>query len=150
MNFTTKDSGDRQQFDTGMQRDLQVGKSRPDLISPFMTERVGHLLARGAEKYDENNWMKGQPFSRALASLERHLMQFKQSDIAEDHLAAIVFNTMCIIHYQEMIRLGRLDPALNDLMDYTSPVDTKGWKAQQIDECTAKANTAKPVAGEPF
>ena len=99
--FTTKDSGEHQEFETGMKRDTQSGKPRYDLIPTLALKRVAELYARGAEKYDENNWMKGQPFSRALASLERHLHQFKQGDTDEDHLAAVVFNTLALMHYQE-------------------------------------------------
>ena len=84
-----------------MKRDTQSGKPRYDLIPTLALKRVAELYARGAEKYDENNWMKGQPFSRALASLERHLHQFKQGDTDEDHLAAVVFNTLALMHYQE-------------------------------------------------
>jgi hypothetical protein len=38
--FTVKDSGARQSFDTGAVRDIQAGKGRFDLITPFMLQAV--------------------------------------------------------------------------------------------------------------
>lgn len=107
--FVTKDSGQRQEFETGMVRDTQEGKPRYDLIPTLALRRVADLYARGAEKYGDNNWHKGQPFSRTLASLERHLHQFKQNDTEEDHLAAVVWNALALMHYQEIGRTEELD-----------------------------------------
>lgn len=99
--FTVKDSGERQEFNTGAQRDTQTGKPRFDLISPFALRRVAMLYARGAEKYEERNWQKGMEFSRFYASMFRHMMQFAEGDTQEDHLSSIVFNALAIIHFQE-------------------------------------------------
>jgi hypothetical protein len=118
MNMEMQDSGQRQQFGTGAQRDTAEDKPRPDLISPFAEQRLGEWLAKGAKKYAERNWEQGMPFSRCTASLNRHLMQWKQGDESEDHLAAIMFNAMAIIHYQEMIVRGVLDADLGDMPDY--------------------------------
>lgn len=111
--FEVKDSGEREQFDTGAQRDVQDLKPRFDLISPFSLERLAWVYARGAEKYLPRNWEKGIPFSRCLASAERHLMQFKMGDTDEDHLAQAVWNLMAILHYQEVGPTG-----LDDLPKY--------------------------------
>ncbi len=110
MNFKTKDSGARQSFESGAKRDTQEGKPRFDLISPFMMTRLASLMERGAVKYGEWNWEKGMPFSRFFASAFRHLMQYWKGDRDEDHLAAVIFNLMAIIHFEE---IGRED--LNDL-----------------------------------
>jgi len=112
-----KDSGDRQTFETGAVRDCG-DKPRPDLISPFMKERVGIWLAKGAKKYSERNWEKGIPFSRCIASLERHLMSYQQGKTDEDHLSAIVFNAMALIHYEEMIARDQLPSSLKDIPNY--------------------------------
>ena len=109
--FITKDSGKRQEFETGAKRDIQDDKPRPDLISPHALLRIGGLLARGADKYGERNWEKGMPYSRFLASAFRHLLQYAKGDRDEDHLAAVCFNIMAIIHFEE---LGRTD--LDDIM----------------------------------
>jgi hypothetical protein len=99
-------------------RDAADDKPRPDLISPFAEERVGHWLRMGAAKYAERNWEHGMPFSRCIASLRRHLMRFQQGRRDEDHLAAIIFNAMAVIHYEEMIARGVLPAALNDMPAY--------------------------------
>lgn len=125
--FEVKDSGAREQHDTGAQRDVQEGKPRPDLMSPFAMERVGYVFARGAEKYEERNWEKGMPLSRYLASAERHLMQFKQGDTDEDHLAQAVWNLCAILHHQEV---G--PPGLDDLPHYerlTKPIQNPAFES---------------------
>ena len=103
------DSGKRQSFGNGMAiRDTADDKPRPDLISPFAEERAGPLAPHGAAKYAERNWERGMPFSRCVASLKRHVMKYQQGKRDEDHLAAIMFNAMALIHYEEMIERGLL------------------------------------------
>lgn len=100
--YIVKDSGNRQQFDTGAVRDTSDNKPRPDLISPFFLDRLGQHMRKGAEKYTEWNWAKGIPNSRCYESALHHLMQFAQGDVQEDHLAAAAFNIMAMIHNQEV------------------------------------------------
>ena len=116
--FAVKDSGERQEFESGMVRDTQDGKARPDLISPFVLMRLGEHMRKGAVKYSEHNWTKGQPFSRSIASTFRHLMQWMMGYRDEDHLAAIMFGCMTIMHYEEMIEMGVLPKELDDMQKY--------------------------------
>lgn len=116
-----KDSGARQQFDTGAVRDTAEGKPRPDLISPYANEREGRWLQLGAEKYNERNWEKGIPISRCIASLERHLIDFKKGLQDEDHMAAIRCNAGFILHFEEMITRGLLPEELDDMPGYEKP-----------------------------
>lgn len=51
MEFVTKDSGERQEYSTGMVRDLQAGKPRYDLVDWSMIKRWAELMERGAKKY---------------------------------------------------------------------------------------------------
>ena len=104
--FVVKDSGERQQYASGAVRDTSANKPRPDLISPFFLERLGEHLRKGAIKYAEWNWAKGIPSSRCYESAVRHLMQFAQGKVDEDHLSAAVFNLMVIIHNQETAKKG--------------------------------------------
>ncbi len=134
-----KDSGQRQNFETGAVRDTAAGKYRPELISPFLfarcgrwllrqgarmmlsaffIERLGHWLERGAAKYSARNWEKGIPMDRTMASLLRHLNDYRAGDRSEDHLAAAACNVMFLIHTEEMVKRGRLPTALNDIPDY--------------------------------
>lgn len=109
---------DRETFSTGALRDKDDNKSRPDLISPFFEERLGDLLTKGAKHYVVRNWEKGMPISRCIASLRRHLMQYQQGKTDEDHMAAVAFNAMAIIHYEEMIKHGTLSKEFDDMPTY--------------------------------
>ena len=103
MEFTTKDSGEREEYPTGMVRDLTDGKPRFDLIWPdrldweyqYLT-RWAHLMARGAEKYGERNWEKAatiQEYLRFKESAFRHFMQwYHGAEDGEDHGVAVAFN----------------------------------------------------------
>ena len=113
------DGGKRQAFNTGAIRDTADEKPRPDLFSPFAEERIGQWLRLGAEKYAERNWEKGIPNSRCFASLRRHVMRYQQGDRSEDHLAAVIFNAMAIIHNEEMIARGVLPAELDDMPRYS-------------------------------
>jgi hypothetical protein len=128
MKFGMTDSGQRQTFgENRAVRDTAADKPRPDLISPFAEERVGHWLRMGAQKYAERNWELGMPFTRCIASLKRHLMKYQQGHTDEDHLAAIIFNAQAIIHYEAMIEAGVLPADLNDMPCYKA-AESKGRK----------------------
>ena len=100
--FTTKDSGERVEYSTGMQRDTTTGKPRFDLITPAnqtytetMRYRSAMLMARGAEKYGGRNWEKASTqdeLDRFLQSAERHFEQWVRGETDEDHAAAVIFN----------------------------------------------------------
>lgn len=93
--FVTKDSGERQEFSTGMVRDIQTDKPRYDLLDKSMLRRWADLMARGAAKYGENNWRKAETdeeLRRFESSLLRHTFQLLDGDRTEDHGAAICFN----------------------------------------------------------
>ena len=111
--FVLKDGGDRREFASGAVRDVASDKERPDLISPFALRRVGRWLAMGAKKYGDRNWEKGMPFSVCFASLMRHALKYAMGWRDEDHLAAIVFNALAIIHFEET---GRRE--LDDMPHY--------------------------------
>ena len=113
-----KSSGQQQSFNTGAVRDISTDKPRPELISPYFEERLGNWLSRGAQRYEARNWEKGIPIERCIASLQRHLIAVKKGKVDEDHEAAIACNIMFIIHYQEMIKMGKLPAELDDMPHY--------------------------------
>lgn len=113
-----KDSGHRRVFASGAQRDRGELKPRPDLISPHANMREGMIFALGAEKYETRNWEKGMPISECLASAQRHIEQWKRGDTDEDHMAQARWNLGAIIHFEEEIKAGRLDRALDDMPKY--------------------------------
>jgi len=96
--YITKDSGKRVDYDSGFRRDTQEGKPRYDLIWLPIITRLAGLMARGAEKYGENNWQlcEGEDEQRRFkASAFRHFIQWQENtDDGEDHAAAILFNVM--------------------------------------------------------
>ena len=83
------------QFDTGAQRDTGEGKLRMSLIPQKQLQRVMKRYLDGAEKYGENNWMKGMPLSVYYDSAMRHLHAWWSGDANEDHAAAAVWNILC-------------------------------------------------------
>jgi type I restriction-modification system DNA methylase subunit len=93
--FETKDSGKREQFTTGMERDTNDNKPRYDLIWLPGIRRVAELMARGAKKYTARNWEKAsteEELNRFKESALRHMYQYLEGDRSEDHMAAVVFN----------------------------------------------------------
>lgn len=95
--YVVKDSGVREEYESGMRRDTQEGKPDYTLIHiPFLT-RLAHHLGKGAKKYGEGNWMLAKSpreLSRFLKSAERHMMQWLSGETDEDHAMAVVFNIM--------------------------------------------------------
>jgi hypothetical protein len=138
MDYTVKDSGQREQFDGGMVRDTSAGKSRPDLVrdGPMFQRWVNHLT-KGAVKYDARNWMKAKgedEYNRALESLDRHYniyytyMRYGlniedpnnpkfDTPLAEDHAAAIFFN----INLVEYVLERCMDELANEEDRVTEP-----------------------------
>jgi hypothetical protein len=101
--FEVKDSGKREEFPTGSVRDTREGKGRFDLISPIALRRLAEHYERGARKYGERNWEKGQPLDRYIDSALRHINAFQVGDRAEDHLIAAAWNLFAHVHTEEMI-----------------------------------------------
>jgi len=111
-----KDSGTRQEFDTGSRRDTRDGKGRFDLLPLFAEEAVAKHFEAGALKYGDNNWLKGQPLSRYLDSARRHLNKAARGQRDEEHFIAAAWNVLCLIDTQKRIELGLLPKELNDLL----------------------------------
>jgi aminoglycoside phosphotransferase (APT) family kinase protein len=83
MDFVTKDSGQRQEFETGMVRDTETGKPRFDLCYKPMYWRWAELMSRGADKYGARNWELSATeaeLERYQSSAERHLQQWLRGD----------------------------------------------------------------------
>lgn len=100
------DSGQRREFGTGSVRDRGDDKPRPDLISPHAIMRLGAWMGLGAKKYGEHNWELGQPVSSFVESLERHLYKYKMGMTDEDHMAAVMYNTQAVLHFEELAKQG--------------------------------------------
>lgn len=118
--YITKDSGKREEYNSGMRRDTQEGKARFELLlvpglpfeEQFLT-RLGQLLARGAGKYGDRNWEKAnspEELERFVSSGLRHMVQWASGEVDEDHAAAVAFNLMAAEYVKW--KLANEDPAL--------------------------------------
>lgn len=104
MKYKTKDSGARQDYSSGMRRDLQDGKADFYLLLPKgipyneqLLTRWAELMERGREKYGSRNWelaCSEEELDRFKSSAMRHFMQWVTGETDEDHAAAVMFNLM--------------------------------------------------------
>jgi hypothetical protein len=53
-------------------------------------------------KYGADNWTKGIPISNILNHLEKHLIQFKEGNLDEDHLGHAAWGIFALIHFTSM------------------------------------------------
>lgn len=91
-----KDSGKREQYDSGMVRDTAEGKTDYSLVldGPMFLRWAEHLT-NGAKKYAKRNWMnaRGQAEKdRFKESALRHFIQWYNGEDDEDHASAVFFN----------------------------------------------------------
>lgn len=112
--FAVKDSGERQRFESGMQRDVTEGKTRYDLVfdGPLLDRYAKHLT-KGAMKYSARNWMlaNGQKeLDRFRESAARHFIQWFRGEVDEDHAAAVVFNINGALYVEQRMRGEEEDP----------------------------------------
>jgi hypothetical protein len=87
------------------------GKSRYDLIPAFAQEQYARVLTKGAEKYAERNWERGMPWSKVLASLERHLYAIKRGEDVDPetgllHSAHVMTNAAFLTEYYKIFPQG--------------------------------------------
>ena len=114
------DGGERISYGEGKaEREPATGKGRYDLITPFGIQRLAKWYELGAQKYSDRNGEKGMPFSRYIDSALRHIFKYIMGMRDEDHLAAAVWNLLCIIHHEE---LGETN--LNDMPNYMNRAKT--------------------------
>lgn len=122
--FETLDSGQRQDYSTGLRRDLADDK--PDLTlwmnevpyADSLLYRVGMLAQRGAKKYGAKNFQLAhtqEELDRFVASAHRHMLQWIYGETDEDHAAAVVFNLWAA----EMVKYKQKQAAL----DYYTIID---------------------------
>ena len=105
-----KDSGKREQFPSGMVRDVTEGKTDYSLVFDGpMLDRWAIHLTKGAQKYDKRNWMKaaGQAeLDRFRESAVRHFVQWLNGDDDEDHASALYFNVNGVEYVLEQMELS--------------------------------------------
>jgi len=110
-----KDSGRRQEFKSGAVRDTEIGKGRYDLLPSRAIRRLAKHYENGANKYGDNNYLKGMPMKRFADSALRHIFKALEGQKDEDHWIAAAWNLLAIVEYQERIEEGLLPKKLDDL-----------------------------------
>ncbi len=143
----TKDSGKREEFKTGSKRDTREGKGRYDLIPSRSMRRIALVFERGAKKYGERNWEKGQPISRYLDSALRHTFEYLGGLRDEDHLAQAAWNLIAALHTEEGVFAGELPADLYDLPDCKSET-TRGARIPVEERKTTTADLSSPRTGQ--
>lgn len=105
--FKVKDSGIREEYPSGMQRDTQEGKINFSLAYDGpMFERYAAHLTKGAVKYGVRNWQNAnsqEELDRFIASAARHFHQWLRGDVDEDHMAAVIFNLNAAEYVKEKL-----------------------------------------------
>ena len=109
-----KDSGEREAFATGSQRDAQIGKPRPSLTPTSTLLKLDLHFGNGASKYEERNWEKGQPLMQYLDSAERHIKWYRLGLTDEPHLVAAMWNLICYDWTLDAIKCGVLPAELDN------------------------------------
>ena len=113
-----KDSGNRTEFSTGAQRDIQHGKGRMDLLPWYGIMEVSKHCEEGAEKYGEHNVDKGIPLHSLCDSAARHLAKFIAGETDEDHLRAAAWNLLWALNQR------KTHPELDDLYSHNETEST--------------------------
>lgn len=114
MKYVTKDSGNREEYSTGMKRDTQEGKPDFGLCLPSSLSyeqqpltRFAALMTRGKKKYGHRNWELAateEELERFKSSAFRHFIQWYCGEEDEDHQAAVWFNTQAAEYVKEKLR----------------------------------------------
>ena len=116
MSYEIKDSGTRENFDTGAVRDIQENKGRFDLIPPETLTALAVHYEKGCKKYGDRNWEKGIPVNIFLNSAMRHLVKTIKGMRDENHLISAIWNLFCAYETILRIQKGKLPRGL-----YTMP-----------------------------
>lgn len=128
-----KDSGKREEFNSGSKRDSRAGKGRFDLLPGRAMKRLAKHFENGAVKYGDNNWQKGQPISRYMDSAMRHIFCYLMGMDDEDHLIAGAWNLMCACETEERCLEGSLDPIFNDMAGFSfKPIEAPKYPVKIV------------------
>ncbi len=88
----------------GMKND--EGKARFDLLSPEALQETAEVLAIGAKKYSDRNYLNGLSWSRVFAATMRHLWAFwrgEDNDL-EDGKSHLAHAMCCVMMLYDLSR----------------------------------------------
>jgi hypothetical protein len=112
------------QFPTGAKRSAAAGRGRFDLVPYEAMLSLARRYEMGAEKFGDNNWLKGQPLSRLLSSMRRHAHQLNY-DFSEDHAGAVLWNAAAFVTMVSRMEAGILPRDLDDIGWFSNMEATK-------------------------
>lgn len=77
------------------------------LIPPFPYAELARVYGFGCQKYDDNNWTKGYPWSWSMSSMQRHIEAFRSgtsidSDSRLHHLAHAAWHLFTLMEFERM------------------------------------------------
>jgi len=105
--FVVKLENGVKEFPSGMRRGGNTGKTNYALIHiPFLTRFADHLT-KGAEIHGKGNWKfanSEEELERFKESAFRHLIQWLNGEMDEDHMSAVCFNLMCAEYVKERLK----------------------------------------------
>lgn len=127
-------SGEKREFPSGACRDSATDKARMELLPLDLLERVARWYGLGADKYGDNNWRKGQPQSAVLGSLLRHLTKWMMGDKTEDHLSAIVWNSLCLMNTDEYYLDNEMIADCDDWFVNSKPTGNGSYMQRKVEE----------------
>ena len=92
---------DRVISSTGSSRSDRTGKGRYDLIPTCALRRLALRYEGGAAAHGDRNWEQGMDVSRCVDSAKRHLDQWMDGEVDEDHLGASMWNIAACMFMEE-------------------------------------------------
>jgi hypothetical protein len=83
------------------------GKQRYDMLPFDAIEELVKVYTFGVDKYGERNWEKGIVFSRLIAAVFRHIMDWLLRETYDretglHHLAHAAWGCLAIVHFQKI------------------------------------------------
>ncbi len=143
-NYTIKDSGKRQEFETGAVRDVRVGKGRFDLLPWKTIWALARHYEKGATKYSERNWEQGIPLSRFFDSAIRHAIEAFLGMRDENHLIAAIWNLVGWYETKLRIDAGILPKILDDIPNIWQDIFKEGLEkeTETFEEMVEKYNSS--------
>lgn len=93
--FVVRDSGKRQEFGSGMRRDVDEGKPLFTLLPRDFLRRWAMHMTKAMPKYGRDNWTLAnspEELQRFKDSAFRHFMAWLDGEIDEDHACGVAFN----------------------------------------------------------
>jgi hypothetical protein len=87
---------------------------RLDLIPAEFLWELGEVYTFGAQKYADNNWMRGYKWSKSIAALLRHLFRWlmgqdRDKETGRHELAHVAWHCATLIYYSTYEQYRRFD-----------------------------------------